>query len=295
MRSRPPMRAGGPVHAHVSSYRLSGSGGPQGTAITVCRVDPQTGALTAVQEVYGAYPSWIAIDRRGGSSARARRKRAAGGGRRTGAVTAYVIDPRTGALRFLDQVSLGEGGPARLAVSPDGRHLLVADYYGGACAVVPIGPDGRPGSVSIVLRDAGGGPHPRQMGGPHPHAVAFDPRGRFIGAADLGSDRVQILRLDGDRLQQVGEKPVAPGTGPRHVSFSPDGATYYVVGELEGNIRAFACDAEAGRLGEPLQTVTTQPPGFSGVPSGADAGGTRGSVDGCAYRRPFGWVCSSWS
>lgn len=259
---------GEPTYVYVSSYSFFPAADQERIGLSVFQLDQKTGALTPVQQVSSAYSAWFDID----PSKRFLYTCSTDmdGTKRIGKVDAYAIDPRTGSLKFLNQVSMGESGPAQLAVSPDGRHMVVANYYYGEYVVLPIGDDGRPGPVSGELKDAGSGPHPRQQDGPHPHAVAFDPSGRFIGAADLGTDEVQILRLADGALELVSEATVTRGMGPRHVAFSHDSKTYYVLGELDGNINVFAYDAATGAIGELLQTLSTQPPDYSGAPSGAE-------------------------
>jgi 6-phosphogluconolactonase len=106
----------------------------------------------------------------------------------------------------------------------------------------------------------------------HPHAVVFDPGGNFIAAADLGTDQVLIFRLDTGTgtLERVSEAATAPGAGPRHVAFGPDGATLYVVNELDATITLFAYDPDTGMIGEELQTISTVPDPFAGTKSTAE-------------------------
>jgi 6-phosphogluconolactonase (cycloisomerase 2 family) len=54
------------------------------------------------------------------------------------------------------------------------------------------------------------------------------------------------------RLQLHGDVQVAPGTGPRHLAFAPDGRHCYVLGELSDDVLAY--DYDDGRLGL-LQTL----------------------------------------
>ncbi|MFC7582608.1 lactonase family protein [Nonomuraea antimicrobica] len=255
-----------PVYVYVSSYGF-GASGPDTVGLSVFRLDPKAGALTPVQQVSGSYPSWTTIDpaRRFLYACYSLRDETGP----VGSVAAYAIDPRTGTLTLVNQVSLGSSGPSQTAVSPDGRHLVVANYYHAQYVVLPIGEDGELGPVSGVLTNTGSGPHQRQDA-PHPHAVVFDPNRRFIGAADLGNDKVQILRLVGGGLELVSEVSVTPGMGPRHVAFSHDSRTLYANGELDGTITAFAYDAETGTIGRLLQTVSTEPASYTGASSGAE-------------------------
>ncbi|MFE2046746.1 lactonase family protein [Streptomyces sp. NPDC059477] len=129
--------------------------------------------------------------------------------------------------------------------------------------------DGWLGPVSGSLRNTGGGPHPRQDSS-HPHAVTFDPSGRFLGTADLGIDKAEIFRLAGGGLRRVSEVSVPSGMGPRHIAFSHDARTPYVIGELDGNIASFAYDAATGTVGRALQTVPTAPADYTGGQGGAE-------------------------
>jgi 6-phosphogluconolactonase len=210
-----------------------------------------------------------------------------------GKVEAYAIDPRTGMLQFLNELSMGATGPAQLVVAPDGQNAVVANYYYGQFVVLPIGEDGRFGPISGVWQDTGSGPNPRQDSA-HPHAVVFDPKGRFLGTADLGNDMLQTFRLVDGGLERIGGVSVPSGMGPRHIVFSHDGETLYVIGELNGNIMAFAYDSMTGTIGQPLQTVPTAPPSYTGTPSGAEIalhpsgdflyGSNRGSQTVTGYR-----------
>jgi 6-phosphogluconolactonase (cycloisomerase 2 family) len=146
----------------------------------------------------------------------------------------------------------------------------VANYIGGDFVVLPIETDGRLGPVSGVLKDTGTGPNKDRQEAPHPHSVVFDPDGRFIAAADLGIDKVQTFRLANGALERVSEASVAPGAGPRHLAFSHDGKTLYVIDELNATITVFAYDPATGKIGQTLQSISTEPPGYSGPHSTAE-------------------------
>ena len=56
---------------------------------------------------------------------------------------------------------------------------------------------------------------------------------------------------------------VAPGSGPRHFAFHPDGRFGYVINEMANTVTAFAYDADQGSLTE-IQTISTLPADFKG-------------------------------
>ena len=72
-----------------------------------------------------------------------------------GTVSAFSIDRADGHLTLLNTVGSGGGGPTYVSIHPSGRFLLVANYFGGSVAVLPILPDGRLGNATDVKNDAG--------------------------------------------------------------------------------------------------------------------------------------------
>jgi 6-phosphogluconolactonase len=187
-------------------------------------------------------------------------------GRKTGAVAAYAVDPRTGALRLLSRQSSGGEGPCYLTVAPSGRWAFVANYGGGTVAVLPIEPDGKLGPAASVVRHEGSGADKSRQEGPHAHSVDLDAAGRFALVADLGLDKIMVYAV-GDKGSLTPHAPpfatLPPGSGPRHVAFGRKGSHAYVINELSSSVAAFSYDAERGILTS-VQSVSTLPAGFTG-------------------------------
>jgi len=196
------------------------------------------------------------------------------GAKRVGAVNAYRIVEKTGQLTLLNRQSSGGSGPCHLAVDKSGKCLLVANYGSGSIAAIPLEGDGklaeRPGAV---IQHQGSSVNPQRQAGPHAHFITADPDNRFALACDLGLDKVLVYRLDPAKSALVPNDPpaasVAPGSGPRHLAFHPNGRFVYLINEMGGTLTAFAYDATRGRLTE-LQTVSTLPAEFTGAKSGAE-------------------------
>ncbi len=64
---------------------------------------------------------------------------------RQGSVSAFAIDPRSGALQLLNTVKAGGAGPTYVSLHPSGKFLLVANYFGGSISVLPVLADGKLG------------------------------------------------------------------------------------------------------------------------------------------------------
>jgi 6-phosphogluconolactonase len=159
------------------------------------------------------------------------------------------------------------GAPCYVSITPDNKHVLVANYSGGNVAVLPILSDGSLGEPSDVAQHTGSSVNEQRQKGPHAHCIVPSPDGRFAFAADLGLDRVMIYRLDSEKgTLEPGEQPsvaVKPGAGPRHFTFHPDGKRAYVINELDSTVVAYTYDAAIGALTE-TQTVSTLPEDFTG-------------------------------
>jgi 6-phosphogluconolactonase (cycloisomerase 2 family) len=261
----------GPIYVYVGSYTKNppGGGSNNPVGLSVFRFDPETGALSPVQQVQSANPSFVTLDP-------SRRFLYVINeiddyeGQKSGSVEAYANDPDTGMIKLLNRQSLHSPIPAHLAVNPTGHHLVIANYIGGDFVVLPIEADGRLGAVSGEIKDTGHGPNEKRQEAPHPHSVVFDPAGHFIAAADLGIDKVQVFRLTDSGLARVSEAPVAPGAGPRHIAFDLGGKRLYVVNELNATVTAFAYDPGTGQIGKELQTISTEPAGYNGPHSTAE-------------------------
>lgn len=186
-------------------------------------------------------------------------------GKKTGAVSAFAVDSRTGRLSPVNQRPSGGRGPCHVSVHPAGRHVLVANYSSGSAAVLPIKPDGSLAAASSVIQHEGSGPHPQRQQGPYAHFITCDAAGRFAFVADLGLDRIMIYRFDrADGRLTPNDPPsasVPPGGGPRHFAFHPSGRFGYTNNELANSVTAFTYDANRGKL-KPFQTITTLPEDF---------------------------------
>ena len=195
-----------------------------------------------------------------------------------GSVSAFAIAP-DGTLRLLNTVSSGGKGPAHLSVHPAGKFVLVANYFGGAVAVLPILPDGRLGAATDVKKDAGAvGPKKATNAPPgsfaisghdqtHAHMIEADPAGRFVLHVDLGLDQILVWKFDTEKGILTAHDPATislpPGDGPRHFAFHPGARWLYSIQEEGSTVVLFDYDAEKGRL-TPRQTISTLPSGFAG-------------------------------
>ncbi len=251
-----------------------------GRGIHLFRVDRTTGAMTpaGVQEM-GTSPSCLALNA-SGTHLYSSNETDRVGEDKEGTVSAFGIDRANGKLELLNTVPSGGAGPTYVSVHPSGRFVLVANYFGGSVAVLPILSDGRLGAATDVKKDAGEIGPTRAASAPpgsfavsghdrtHAHMIQADPSGRFVLHVDLGLDRIFVWRLDERKGTLAPSEPPAvslpPGDGPRHFAFHPSGRWLYSIQEEASTIVLFDYDGATGRLSA-RQTVSTLPPGFAGT------------------------------
>lgn len=260
--------ASGKVRVYVGTYT-----GPKSKGIYRFDLDLATGAASEIAVAgESPNPSFLAIhpSRKYLYSAN---EIGSFGGKKTGAVSAFSIDPATGNLTLLNQQESGGTGPCHLVVDEKGKTVLLANYGGGSVESVSIGDDGRLGAPVSVIQHVGGRVNTQRQKEPHAHSINLDPQNRFAFAADLGLDKVLVYRFDAAKGTLTPNDPpaaaVTPGSGPRHFAFHPSGKFAYVINELTSTVTAFSYDANAGKLTE-IQTITTLPADFKGGNSTAE-------------------------
>jgi 6-phosphogluconolactonase len=188
-------------------------------------------------------------------------------GKANGGVSAFAIDRKNGSLKFLNSESSAGVAPCHLAVDKSAKMLVVANYGSGGVSAFPLEHDGRLGAISSLMEAHGSSVDRERQDGPHAHEVVVSADNRFVYVPDLGLDQVRIYRLDPSHAKLAANDPASikqnPGSGPRHMAFSPSGKFAYVLGELKSAITVFSHDASTGNL-TAIQTIPTVPAGYSG-------------------------------
>ena len=253
---------------YVGTYTSGGSEG-----IYLYRLDLADGSLKHAGTTAGVVnPSYLTLDP-GRRFLYAVNEVEEFGGAASGAVSAFAVERKTGALRFLNQRASKGGAPCYVTTTESGRFVLVANYSGGNVAVLPVLADGSLGEAVDAEQGAGSGPNRERQEAPHAHCVVLDRANRFAYSCDLGTDKVMVYRFDRRTGALSANAPpsvaLKPGAGPRHLAFHPRGRFVYVLNELNSTVTALAHDPARGTLRE-LQTVSALPGGFAGANTGAD-------------------------
>ena len=257
-----------------------------GQGIHLFRVDRTTGALSPYDVVeVPTSPSCLALHPSGKFLYSGNETALSTEG--SGTVSAFAINPADGKLKLINTVDSGGAGPAHLSVHPSGKFVLVANYFGGTVAVLPIQPNGSLGAATDIKKDDGpigptkatnAPPGSFAISGPdqaHAHMIEADPSGRFVIHTDLGLDRIYLWKFD-ERAGTLSPAEwlgpavaMPPGDGPRHFTFHPQGRWFYSLQEEASNVVLFDYDPSNGRLAA-RQTISTLPSGFAGSSFGSE-------------------------
>lgn len=174
-----------------------------------------------------------------------------------GIIVAYRL-AEDGSLSEINQVSSAGSGPVYLSLTPDGRHLLVANYVSGSVAVLPVRADGGLEQASDQRQHQGapGAARPQAAvegsfassdhDGPHAHMIASDPQGRYVFSTDLGLDRIYQYRPSEQGKLTPNTPPwlaaSSAGAGPRHFVFTPNGNGIYLINEEASTLTYYRFD-----------------------------------------------------
>lgn len=242
-----------------------------GKGIAVFGLDETTGKLTWFSDTTDVpNPTWLApVPARGMLYATSELAI-----RPEGWVSAYRVDAARGTLASVGTRRSTRGSlSAHCNTDRQGVCVMVANYSHETPDEVPgrhvvsfsITHDGALTPAVNECVHTGSGPRADRQGVPHPHCIVPSPDNRFVIVPDLGTDQLVTYRLDATngRLERTeGEAlQLAPGSGPRHAVFHPDGTKLYVINELSNTVCTLSYDTGTAAL-KLLQT-------FDGLPGDA--------------------------
>ncbi|HTH46958.1 MAG TPA: lactonase family protein [Candidatus Limnocylindria bacterium] len=248
--------------AYVGTYT-----GPQSEGIYAYRFDSGTGVAEPLGLVATTKnPTFLAVHP-DGKHLYAANETDTWKGQPGGYVTAYRIDTASGRLTEVNAQSTVGAGPCHVNVDATGHALIAANYGGGSLVTFRIAADGSLQPHASFIQHTGSSVNPQRQKEAHVHSANLSRDNRCVFVCDLGLDKVFVYDLDPSKATLTAHEPpfatLAPGTGPRHLAWSPHGKFAFVNGEMLSTLTSFRYDAEKGRLSE-VQTVPTLPADFKG-------------------------------
>lgn len=154
---------------------------------------------------------------------------------------AFRFDGETGALELINSEETKGAAPCNITVNGLNTFVVTANYVGGNLSVFPVNRDGSLLPASTINYNG-------KNTVSHLHCVEFSPDGKYLFAADLGTDMIYRYNVDPmgkiEFLKQSTKTvfKVAEGSGPRHFVFHPSNKYVYLINELSGKVNAFKYD-----------------------------------------------------
>ncbi|WP_273130948.1 lactonase family protein [Bacillus weihaiensis] len=178
-----------------------------------------------------------------------------------GGIASYSIDEQTGNLTEINRQLLDGTSPCHVSVDETNTQVVTANYHLGTIVSHLVNEDSSLMPAQSVSQHTGSGPHERQEK-PHAHYSGFTLDGRFVVAVDLGTDQVITYKTNDGKLEVISSLSVKPGSGPRHITFHPNGKYAYVMTELSNEVISLEYNSETGSFTE-LQYIPTIPADFT--------------------------------
>lgn len=185
------------------------------------------------------------------------------------AANAFAFDKEKGTFQLLNSQKTGGEDPCYIITN--GQNVVTANYSGGSISVFPIAKDGSLLPASDVIKFEGSGADKERQEKSHLHCVRITPDGKYLLADNLGTDQIHKFIINPSANAENKEsflKEEAPaaftveaGSGPRHLTFAPNGNYAYLINELSGTVIAF--EYKDGNL-EEIQTIAADTVGAKG-------------------------------
>jgi 6-phosphogluconolactonase (cycloisomerase 2 family) len=214
------------------------SGNSASRGIYVYRFNVETGESEYVSMAEVSNPSFLTV-----SSDEQYVYSVGEGGGKESAANSFSFDKQTGTLKLLNTQPTKGAGPCHINTDKNGNFVVTANYSGGNISVFPIANDGTLQPVTQVIGFEGSGPDPERQTKPYLHCTVFSPDGNYLYAEDLGTDRVHKFTVNSEAPFLSTGNPasfvVEPGSGPRHLTFHPNGKSAYLINELSGKVTVF--------------------------------------------------------
>lgn len=189
-----------------------------------------------------------------------------------GSVSSFEFNVKKKSLTIINSQKSGGENPVYLTVHRNGKWLINGNYTEGSVSVYPILNDGKIEPYAQNFQFSEGSINPDRQERAHIHSTIFSPDFKYIFMPDLGADKIRIYQFqDGkEKPLQKTETPfvqTVPGSGPRHLTFHPNGKFAYCIEEMGGTVSVYFY--ENGKL-ENIQRIATHSAKYKECFEGSD-------------------------
>lgn len=155
-------------------------------------------------------------------------------------VEAYKIE-KEGMLTAINKASINGMRGCYISTDYDDKFLFVGGYHDGKLTVLRLLEDGSVGEITEEIYHKGIGSIAERNFRPHISCVKMTRDNKYVCAADLGMDHVNVYRINHTtgKLKLVDVIRSEQESAPRHIKFSRDGKFAYIVHELKNYIEVY--------------------------------------------------------
>ena len=174
-------------------------------------------------------------------------------------VESYRILPN-GDLEVINEGGINGMRGCYLSTDYEDKYLFVGGYHDGKVTVLRLQDDGGVGEITDEIYHKGLGSIAERNFRPHINCVKMTRDNKYLCAADLGMDHVNVYRFDhvNGKLSQIDIIRSEQESAPRHLKFSKDGDYLYIVHELKNYIDVYTYKEVNGNPEfEKIQTIST--------------------------------------
>jgi 6-phosphogluconolactonase len=180
----------------------------------------------------------------------------------SGGLASYSITGIGELVPINNQLSDGSP-PCHVSVDSKNQFVFSGNYHKGTVESFLI--KSETGSIqpaSSIIQHEGSGPDPRQEK-PHVHYTGLTPDEKYLAAVDLGTDSLTTYEVSPDgKLIKAHLLPLKAGSGPRHLTFHPNGILAYLMTEFSSEVIVLRYHPENGHFTE-LQYISSLPEAFN--------------------------------
>jgi len=172
----------------------------------------------------------------------------------SGALFSIIID-NDGKLNLISMVASNGKAPCHLCIQDD--YIFTSNYSEGTLCISSYDKDGRINPSSISIAHYGKSINADRQEQAHIHFAAMSPDLQYLAVCDLGLDKVfaypYYVESGLSSKAQVIDCP--PGCGPRHLAFSSDGKSMYVLSEMGNTVLVFQSNNDEINLTQVIPTI----------------------------------------
>ena len=212
--------------AYVSTYTMNDNHG-----ITIYDVDMENGRFAEKAQVEITNSSYVTISHNQ---------------KYLYSITDFAVESygilEDGSLSLINHGFINGMRGCYLSTDYEDQYLFVAGYHDGKITVLRLNDDGGIGEITDEIYHKGLGTIAERNFRPHVSCVKMTRDNKYLMAADLGMDHINVYRLDHrtGELKMVDVVRSEQESAPRHIKMTKDGKFVYIVHEIKNYIDVYS-------------------------------------------------------